>query len=69
MKQSLTAAKQKLEAENSSSNELSTTGDDADAAGGAGLGGIPGLGGLGGAGGLDFASMLSNPNFMNMGKE
>jgi hypothetical protein len=59
MKQSLAAAQQKLdETDGAVSRDAG--------AGGAGVGGIPGLGG--GPGGMDFASMLSNPNFMNMGK-
>ncbi|KAJ3218844.1 Adenylate kinase 7 [Dinochytrium kinnereticum] len=56
MKQSLAAAKQKMD-------ETSGVRGGADDA----MGGMPGL--PGGAGGLDFASMLSNPNFMSMASQ
>ncbi|KAJ3333440.1 hypothetical protein HDU76_008062 [Blyttiomyces sp. JEL0837] len=57
MKQSLSAARQKLD-------ESAGAPTSRDAGLGAGLGG-----GGGGPGGLDFASMLSNPNFMNMASQ
>lgn len=54
MKQSLAASQSKLAELNVANN---------DAPGG---GGIAGLGGLSGAGGLDLASLMSNPQFMQM---
>ncbi|KAJ1563734.1 hypothetical protein HK405_000970, partial [Cladochytrium tenue] len=55
MKQSLSAAKDRLGTSGSSSS-TATRSDPAAAAGG-------------GPGGLDFASMLNNPNFMNMASQ
>ena len=60
MKQSLAASQTKLAELNAASgNSRGSTG-----AGG----GLPGLGGLGGGpGGLDFASLMNNPQLMQMG--
>ncbi|KAJ3158331.1 hypothetical protein HK101_001358 [Irineochytrium annulatum] len=59
MKQSLTAARQKV----------SEAGGDSGTGPSEGAGGLGGIPGLGGAGGMDFASMLSNPNFMSMASQ
>ncbi|KAJ3081928.1 hypothetical protein HK102_002029 [Quaeritorhiza haematococci] len=70
MRQSLAAANNKL-AETKPKEETAPA-----RSAGAGMGGLPDLGGLGGLGGgggapggLDFASMLSNPNFMQMASQ
>ncbi|KAH6588064.1 hypothetical protein BASA50_010927 [Batrachochytrium salamandrivorans] len=58
MQQALKTASSKLEA------SVSTRG--ASSAGDAAQSGMPDLSSLGGLGGMDFASMMSNPNFMSM---